>query len=189
MKRILPLLIVCFLVIGFNQRAEAQSLKDLPFKERLWYGGGFVLGFSGGNGFSALQLGLSPMVAYKFTPRFSVGPRVSTLISFYWADTFNGDRASAQPVNLGIGLFSRYKITSEIFAHVEYEYADQAFIQRNFDDLTVTRITNDNIYIGAGYSSGQGASRFEILGLYNVNQNIQTFESPFSLRFGFTRNF
>lgn len=168
---------------------SGQSLKDLPFKERLWYGGGFALGFSGGTGFSVLQLGVSPMVGYKFTPRFSAGPRVSALVSFYWADTFTGERANAQPVNLGIGLFSRYKITSEIFAHVEYEYANQAIVQQQASDLDVRRITNDNIYLGAGYSSGVGTGKFEILGLYNINQNFESIDSPFSIRFGFTRNF
>ena len=189
MKRLIIVTIVCITAIFTNHQASGQSLDGLPFKERLWYGGGFVVGFSGGNGISIFQLGLSPMVGYKFSERFSAGPRVSALVNFTWAETFSGNRSSAQPVNWGIGVFSRYKITPVIFAHVEYEYADQALILQGFDELILNRFTNDNIYIGGGYSSGVGASQFEVVALYNINQSIQSFDSPFTFRFGFTQNF
>ena len=189
MRLLFRSLLIVGLLFLMTSQSQAQSLSDLTFKERLWYGGGFNLGFSGGTGISVLQVGISPMVGYKLTPRFSIGPRVSTLVSFYWVQSFNGERQNTQPVNWGAGLFSRYKITSEIFAHVEYEYANQALVEQTFDGLSTRRITNDNIYIGAGYSSGMGPGKFEILGLYNINQNFESFDSPFSIRFGFTQNF
>jgi hypothetical protein len=47
------------------------------------------------------------------------------------------------------------------------------------------------MYLGAGYSSGFGVNRGEILVLYNLNRSstLGSFQSPITFRFGFTHNF
>ncbi len=171
---------------------EAQRGSDLsllPFEQRLWYGGGFQLGFSGGNNISLFQLGLSPMAGYKFTNSWSAGPRFSLLANFYTATTFSGQRDSAQPITWGIGAFTRLKITPDIFTHFEYEYANEAIITTGFDEIEVIRARFNNFFVGGGYSAATGLNRFEMLILYNINQDDRFIVSPWQFRFGVTRNF
>ena len=56
-----------------NEKEELS--KD--FVGRLWYGGGFNIGFGGYNGFSSFNFGLSPMVGYKIVRPLSAGVRVA----------------------------------------------------------------------------------------------------------------
>lgn len=165
---------------------RAESAGGSP----IWWGGNFQLGFSGFNGITSIQFGLAPMVGYKITPAFSVGPRVGAVLS-YFSFRAGGERFTKAPISWSVGAFSRYKITDQIFAHGEYEYQDQALVFDNGFDLDVLRVARDNIYIGGGYSSGIGANRGEILLLYNLNRSTTagSFQPPLTIRFGFTHNF
>ena len=88
-------------------------------------------------------------------------------------------------------VFTRLKIISAIFAHAEYEIANQAFVLADGLKLYTDRIQQNNVYVGGGYSSGQGNTRFEIVALYNLQTPESTlyYISPFTFRFGFTVNF
>lgn len=202
MKRLLQLsLLALGLLLSYQidlngQRNSRGSDADQYFDEsggfahRLWYGGGFVLGFSGSNVSSNFTIGLSPMVGYKLTPEFSVGPRVSLEYSIIKTSQF-GPPETVNPLSWGLGLFSRYKVLETIFAQVEYEFANEAdFLFRdNQGELQVARREQSNFYIGAGYNSGNGIIGYEILFLYNVNEPENSLELPIDLRFGFTYNF
>ncbi len=160
--------------------------ESTEFKERIWWGGGFALGFSSFNSITTIQLGLSPMVGYKFTERLSAGPRVSALMSYFSARTFTGPRDNKLAPTWAGGVFTRYKLISDIFAHAEYERENRAFVVQDIGGLIVNRNNFNNYYIGAGYNSNGG----ELLILYNLN-TVSGFQrtSPFVFRFGFTRNF
>ncbi|MFN5576407.1 MAG: hypothetical protein ACK5BH_08965, partial [Bacteroidota bacterium] len=78
-----------------------------------------------------------------------------------------------------------------IFAHAEYEIANQAFVYDNGPKLYADRLQQNNVYVGGGYSSGQGNTKFEIVALYNLQTPESTLYaiSPITFRFGFTVNF
>lgn len=197
MRKVL-LFSICLIVVSSSLHAQAikrPGREQAPpppngFAGKLWYGGGFNLGFSGNNFENLFQLGIAPMVGYKITPQWSVGPRVSFTYTYYSTRTFNGSPASAQPLNFGGGLFTRYKIIPSIFLHAEVEAASEAIIIRDFSQLVIERVYRENVYLGAGYtSSNQGGLGYELLLLYNVNQPSNVFESPFDIRFGFNYRF
>jgi hypothetical protein len=156
----------------------------------IWWGGNFQLGFSGYNGISSLQFGLAPMFGYKLTPRFSVGPRVGGVLS-YFSYRYAGTKVSVSTITWSLAGFARYKFIDQLFGHAEYEYQNQAIVLSNGYNLEVARVARNNMYLGAGYSSGFGVNRGEILVLYNLNRSstLGSFQSPITFRFGFTHNF
>jgi hypothetical protein len=90
-----------------------------------------------------------------------------------------------------VGVFTRVKVISAIFAHAEYEIANQAFVSFDGVKLYTDRLQQNNVYVGGGYSSGQGNTKFEIVALYNLQtpeSNLYVI-SPFTFRFGITVNF
>ncbi|MCB0556580.1 MAG: hypothetical protein KDD02_23750 [Phaeodactylibacter sp.] len=205
MKRILQLslllfvLLLAFQVDGFSQGKKKKSDTDKYFDEsgnfasKLWYGGGFTLGFSGNNFESVFQFGLSPIVGYKITENFSVGPRASLVYIYYKAETGTIDGVeSTNLLNYGIGAFARYKIARTIFAHVEYGFDNEVStlgynsISRKWE---VNRRLNNNAYIGGGYNDGNGVWGYEIYLLYNLIQDDTSLNLPFDIRFGVTYNF
>lgn len=186
------LMILAILAAGYSLPLNAQVRSSLEekqtsaFADRLWWGGGFALGLSSVNSVTTIQLGLSPMVGYKFTDRLSAGPRLSALMSYFTARTFGGERDSKLAPTWAGGVFTRYKLFSEFFAHAEYELENRAFVLTDIDGLYVNRQNINNYYIGGGYNSNGG----EITILYNLNRQSGFLQqSPFVFRFGFTRNF
>ena len=205
MKRILQLslllfvLLLAFQVDGFSQGKKKKSDTDKYFDEsgnfasKLWYGGGFTLGFSGNNFESVFQFGLSPIVGYKITENFSVGPQASLVYIYYKAETGTIDGVeSTNLLNYGIGAFARYKIARTIFAHVEYGFDNEVStlgynsISRKWE---VNRRLNNNAYIRGGYNDGNGVWGYEIYLLYNLIQDDTSLNLPFDIRFGVTYNF
>ena len=171
---------VCFPLPSFAQQARESA----DFTDRVWWGGGFALGFSAVNQVTSVQLGVSPMVGYKITNGFSVGPRVSLLAS-YFSSRFGVVRSNKIAPTYAGGVFARQKLFRDIFAHTEYELENRAYVTPDGSQLLVSRNTNHNYYIGAGYNAG-GA---EFLILYNLSQGQYFNVSPYVFRFGFTRNF
>ncbi len=164
------------------------------FAHRLWYGGGVSLGFSGGTFESLFQFGLSPMVGYKITDKFSVGPRVSAIYTNYRFQISNNQVAKADPVSWGVGAFARYRVIPIIFAHVEYGVENEALftnINAQTNEIEVARRTRSNMFLGLGYTSANSGSPwgFEISILYNALLPENSVESPFDLRTGITYNF
>jgi len=192
------LFLICLIVVSSSLCAQAikrPGREQAPpppsgFAGKLWYGGGFNLGFSGNNFVNLFQLGIAPMVGYKITPQWSIGPRVSFTYSYYSTRTLNGSPAAVQPINYAGGLFTRYKVLPSIFLHTEIEAASEAEVYRDVSQLIVERVYRENVYLGVGYtSSNQGGLGYELLLLYNVNQPSNIIESPFDIRFGFNYRF
>ncbi len=159
--------------------------ENTAFKDRLWYGGSFILSFGSFNNTSSFVAGLAPMVGYKITPDFSIGPRVEFLYNYYQLRQF-GDTYKFNLFSAGIGPFARYKFFNVIFAHAEYQldFIQQPFFDANFNPIKVTA-TNSNFFAGLGYNAGGG----EILVLYNFLATQNSLARPISFRFGFTFRF
>lgn len=192
------LLIGSSITIGYSQaikRSGATSNNPIStpppvFEEKIWYGGGFNLGFSGSSFVSLFQLGISPMVGYKFTPQWSAGPRLSLTYSYYSARTANGGKDNAQPISYAGGIFTRYKVIPSIFLHAEAELANEALVYSGVSQIEVQRRIRENVYLGVGYNSaGNNGIGYEILLLYNLNMPQNIIESPFDIRFGFNYKF
>ena len=196
-KWLLIPLLFCLMITSLSaQRQRGDNTRSSErepngFGQQLWYGGSFNLGFSGGNFSSVFQLGVSPLVGYKITEMFSVGPRIILDYSLVSARVSNGSKKNKSTFSYGAGLFARHKIFRQIFAHVEYEILNQAIPTLSFDDIVVLRRTQNNAYIGGGYNSGFPVG-YEILILYNFNETDNNFgqvTNPISIRIGFTYNF
>lgn len=183
MRQALFVLLMLFLGIP---SLSAQS--ENTFGDRLWYGGSFNLGITGSQGISAFGLGVAPMVGYKLYGPFSIGPRVSINYTHYRVRLANNQIATANPVAWGAGVFGRAKVARNIFAHVEYELSEQAFLSFSSSEIQIFRRQHGNTYIGGGYNSGSQWG-YEIMLLYNVTPPREDLQVPFSIRFGFTYKF
>ncbi len=164
--------------------------RENAFAQRLWYGGGFNFGISGATGQSAFILGVAPMVGYKIGGPFSIGPRVAVNYTHFRVRLPNNQVATANPVSWAAGVFGRAKVSRQLFGHVEYEFAEDAFIGNVSiaNGIDVWRRQTGNTYIGIGYNSGNTWGS-EILLLYNITPPPGELTPPFNIRFGFTYRF
>lgn len=195
------LLFTLFLTPAYHLDAQVRlqdpAERETPFIENLWFGGNVNLGFQGSNNYNLFFFGLSPMVGYKITDNFSVGPRVEVLYTYYKAFVFNENRnRKANVFSYSGGAFVRQKFLNQFFAHGEYNRERATFPIRDFagnfyseNGRLATRSLNfDNLFIGLGYFSG-GKLGSEIVILYNVLEAEETLTLPISIRVGLNYNF
>jgi len=115
MKFIGLLIIALFLsAVGFAQfpdSEEDQVVQKPAIDKSNWYYGGY-LNLSIG---SYTVIGATPLVGYKFTPKFSVGGQLSYE---YVADKrYNNDYKTS---NYGLSIFSRYRVVPQLYVHAEF---------------------------------------------------------------------
>ena len=186
------------------QRSKRNSKNDEYFDEsggfahRLWYGGGFLLGFSGNSEFSVFNFGLSPMVGYKVIENVSVGPRIAFQYSFIKGYATDGRIHNSQPFSYSVATFARFKFLQSLFAHIELEFESREsplvtngnlfVLDSRTNEIATVREGRQNFYIGAGYTSG-GIWGYEILVLFNTTEPDDSINLPFDIRFGITYNF
>jgi hypothetical protein len=165
------------------------------FKEKLWYGGSFNLGFSGQQGYSAFQFGVAPMVGYKFTSWLSAGPRIApTYVSVKGPSNVGVSRANI--IDLEYGLFTRLKVYNAIYLQGEAgkrSIANPLFGNVGADGkVPKIRTSRTDYLVGGGYSQSTGGWGSDISVLYNIavaNDVKNVYESPLVIRFGLTYNF
>ena len=201
--------LIFILLLCFQTDMDAQSRKkkkkkkedtetQINFADRLWYGGGFTLGF-GGSGFSNLsgsifQFGLSPMAGYKIMDFLSIGPRAEiTYVGGRFQVFGQGQVYKVGTWSYAIGPFVRAKTPFNLFAHMEYSYLDEEYVtdQINADNrLETFRRSRDAFYIGAGYfSNTPGGFGYELYLTYDLLAPENTTDLPLSYRFGVNYNF
>lgn len=186
------LTLIAILLISFNSEAEAQRDRNKKnrndtedyFDEsgvgsfRFWYGGGVGLNFGSGFNTSQFNFSISPMVGYKVTPEFSIGPRVE--LSYSHIRVGGGNNVEKfNFLDYGIGAFGRYKLFPQFFAHAEYQIESRKFTDG-------TRDSRNNFFLGGGYTSG-GQIGYEISILWNFLED--TADLPLDYRIAFTYNF
>lgn len=192
-----------FFISAFNNDAYAQRRKkkkkssktdqyfdESGFANKLWYGGGVNLGFTGGNNNSSFFFGLSPMVGYKVIDDIvSIGPRAGFQYNNFRVRDFSNSVFKANTWAYNVGVFTRIKAFANFFGQLEYEFENIEFADGTVDPvsnkLNTRRASFDNVYIGAGYNSG-GLFGYEFMILYNANQPENTVNTPFEYRVGFT---
>jgi hypothetical protein len=170
---------------------ELPKDKDAPaFKDRLWYGGGLTLGFSGGSGYSLFAFGISPMVGYKIAGPLSAGPRIAIL---YTSQKYPGIQ-TFNMFDVELSLFARVRIFKGLFAQGELgTLSDQYIFQDNLGQLGKGTRTRPAQYVGLGYnfSNGNGGVGQEIAIMYDfyIGNDINAFEQPWQYRLAFTYGF
>ena len=176
-----------------KRRDKEPQAEVISLKERLWYGGGFILGFNSfGGGVTAQNaflIGVSPMVGYKVTDKLSFGPRVE--LNFQTARyQFGNDVLSNNTLNWGVGGFGRHKFFDVLFAHVEYGYFNYEVVEGvDIDNEFLTRREGENQFLlGLGYNSGYPWGT-EISILYDILAPEDTVQLPIVFRFGITYKF
>jgi hypothetical protein len=169
------------------------------FASKLWYGGGFNLGFSGDNITSAFIAGVSPMVGYKIVDQLSVGPIIGVQYNYLKGISTDGQIRKGDAVSWSAGVFARYKFLRTLFIHTEYGIENNEYvffsgpymvIDPNTGKVATTRQQQNNFYGGLGYNSGGDLLAFEMYVLYNfIAPDIETVNLPFTFRFGVTYKF
>ncbi len=161
-------------------------------KNKLWYGADVNLNFGAFNGQSSFTIGLSPMVGYKITDNFSLGPRLSVLNTNFKINQGPGvEDISLNSLDIGGGIFARHKILQNYFIHTEYEIVSEEFptgvIMNNRAETE--RFANSHYYLGAGYGGSSGGIGFTTYALWDFSQEFTSQNIPIIVRFGITYNF
>lgn len=203
---IISFVLSAVMCITFTSTTQAQTKRSSKktteqyfdeskgLKHKLWYGGGFNLGFQN----NVFQIGISPMVGYKIFEQLSVGPRVEINYTYRKFDNVCPQIFNKNTTDFSVGAFTRYKFLKQFFAHVEYNLEffenldpdNDGFISVDCasEDVISANEQKSNLFIGAGYNSG-GLIAYEIALLYNLLEPEDSIEIPFSLRIGITYQF
>lgn len=160
-----------------DQQKKTTMPKPKLDKTRIYYGGYVTMNFS--KNYSVI--GAQPLVAYKFTPKLSVGAQVSYeyISDSRYIDDQNG-------ANYGASIFSRYRVIPCLYAHTEFSLMSYKWFYSDGDD---ERKLAPMFYVGGGYS--QPISRntwLNIQVLFDVlnheNSPYKDWEPYFSVGFG-----
>lgn len=197
MKKSIWLVMAGLMLMSLSVDAQSRRKKSSDkekFTEKLWYGGGFGLGIGG----STFNLDLSPMVGYKITDKFSAGIRIPFDYSFAKLSASDGRVITYNNLDFGIGGFTRHKIAFGLFAHAEVNklWLEQPVTQGNSflidpdnpNRLLLEDVQREEFNIGLGYSSGNRIG-YEVSLLYNVLEDSNSLNNPWSIRVGFNYKF
>lgn len=187
--KIVVLIVAIIFVLPEDAQAQrkksSRKKNDFELKEKLWYGGGFNLGFGGNQFQSSFLIGISPMVGYKITPWLSAGPRLDFNYELLRVQNFN----SVESYNIftyGVGPFMRVKTNFKLFGHLEYQLN---FVDKP-DEVNVI-YNKEAAYVGIGYNDSGARSiwGYEIYLVYDVLAPQDVVRLPIDFRFGLTYNF
>ena len=164
---------------GAAKYKENQQKKGFDIN-RLIFGGG--LGFGMGTG--SLSFGISPVVGYRITDNFSAGIslgyqylRVKDYFPVLNYRTANYDLYNLNANTFSGGVWARYVIWQNLFAHVEFEnnYSTYKDYFSDQDGVFSERINQyvPCLLLGGGFRQpiSDNAS-FVIMALYDVLQDI-----------------
>ena len=167
----------------------AQEVKDMTFKQRLFFGGDFGLTFG-----TNTYINLSPIVGYRITDRFSAGLGPIYIYESYRdyglkTSTYGGKgfisftviKDLEQYFNIGIG---------NIILHVENECINLEKIIPDINNkkiyATDDRLWIDNLLVGGGLNQPFGERwGVNIYVLWDVTQNKYSSHSNPIVRLGF----
>jgi len=181
-----------------NRKSDYFDERGGDIKDRLWYGADATIQFGAINGRSTFTYGLGPMVGYKITDDFSIGPRISfeNQISKFSTD---GIERTFNAVNLGGGVFARHKFLQNYFVHAEYQILSETFgvFDNSINDfvydannkVVTVKEAASHYYLGLGYGGNAGGIGFTTYALWDFSEDFNSQNIPLVIRFGLTYNF
>ena len=159
MRLILFLLISTIGLAATAQDQESSnSLKDTPFKDRLYVGGDLGLSFG-----SITFININPIVGYRFDKKWSAGIGAKYI---YYRERFPEYNWEYSNSMYGGSVFARYLIGKSFLAQAEFETLNAEV--RPFLSTVWTRKWVPIGLVGAGYRQGIGNTYLQILLLYDV---------------------
>lgn len=159
--------LILFFLLSASMAVHAQDTTDyvgkqepkkehIPFKDRIWFGGGIGLNFG-----TVTAIQLDPLVGYYLDHdrKLSAGLGLS-----YWYYRDGRFVPAIEQNAYGYRVFTRYRVIEQAYLHAEFLHLNaQRFF--NFENAT-TRIWVPHLLLGAGYVQplGSGSSiYFQIL--------------------------
>jgi hypothetical protein len=183
MKRLLLLTFLFFFVLDSQAQGD-NSLADVPFKERIFTGGGLGMSFGSYQDF----ISISPMIGYRFTEKLWGGTSFTYRYTKYKYYT-----PAIKLIDYGINPFLRYNLFQNIFIQTEYEYLNYEF---PLVDGSSTRKAFNSFLAGGGFMQPIGdKAAFYALALYNFSYveplpgEYSPYYSPLILRAGVSIGF
>lgn len=168
LKRIFCLsLFLSLSLASFAQSGSDNPYSNLPFKERLFFGGDFGLSFG-----SVTYIRIAPLVGYAVSPKFSLGLGPSYQ---YWKYS---DFPDSEQSIWGGTLFARYFVLESLFLQSDLEVLNLEAYNFDAGETLNTRVTVPVWWVGAGYSqrSSNGSGIFVAV-FYDL---IQDLNSPYA---------
>jgi hypothetical protein len=173
-------------IIGATTASMAQwgdeEMDDsYSWRERIFTGGGFGLGFSRYQDF----VSISPIVGYRINQKLAAG------VGFqYQYSKYKLSNPDVSTNNYGGSIFSRYNVYGPIFLHAEYEYLNYEFVISSTES---DRRDYNSVFGGAGFFQpfGRHVGMF-ITVLYNFtydSNDIFPYDSPWVIRAGIPAGF
>ncbi|TVR38904.1 MAG: hypothetical protein EA392_08520 [Cryomorphaceae bacterium] len=153
----------------------SDELKNMSFKERIYYGGMLGAGFG-----TITSVQVAPVVGYRILPRWSAG--VGAQYQF-----FQDNRPPSYNTHVyGGNIHSRVFILENIFAHAEIEVLSFEGWDRT-QDFKFHRMTVPHLFIGAGYFMPAGRrSGLALTVLYDLVQDLNSpYIGNYVIRMGF----
>ena len=123
-----------------QQPVESELPKPKLDKSRIYYGGYVTMNFS--KNYSVF--GAQPMVAYKLTPKLSIGTQLS--YEYITDKRYSYEHTGS---NYGISIFSRYRVVPRLYAHTEFSMMSYKWF---YSDGSDDRKWAPIFYVGGGYS-------------------------------------
>ena len=164
-------------VVVKTPQEEAAQQEDLALIDRLYFGGSFGLQFG-----NYTNISLLPILGYKVTPKFSVGPGVVYHFIRSGGQTFQ---------NFGGKLFAQHEVLGGIvndgslLVHAEYEVLSHENYWRTTNGtFELSRRIVYTPLAGVGYRQSAGRASFDLLLLYNFNDIDSPYSNPV-IRAGF----
>ena len=152
---------------------EPVDVRDLPFRQRLKFGGG-IGGLQFGN---PTVVGISPMMGYQATNDLIIGLAVD--YQYQGGKNFSGQKYSVN--QYGPRLFGQYRL------HLLENILSGAFLQGEVQKYYASSGGRSVVYdVQALAGIGIGFGGFNITALYNLNYNELTspYGSPIVIRVG-----
>ena len=142
-----------------TQVASANTEQKTPLSEKIYYGGNIGLSFG-----SYTMIGIYPLIAYKMTPKLSIGAKIAYE---YIQDKRYSETYSTS--NYGASIFTRYRVLRPLYLHVE-------FAGLNYELYDILGESNREwipfLFVGAGYSQPIGKNTWlNVQILFDVLQN------------------
>ena len=171
-------IIISVALFGQDDEPSTSSAMRVPFKDRVYVGGGFGASISS----FYTNIEVSPLAGYMLTDRWSAGLGLTYIYS-------NNKFWDIKQNITGGRVFTRYQLFNFLFAHSEYEHLFLKIKEfANTPQESTYSIDVPGLLIGGGLSSGSGArSMAYLMVLYNVIHDPARYynESPVLFRFGF----